>query len=169
MEDLVVEQPPSKHGITKTIVQRLETIRRRFDNPQQKVVFVIADPNCNVRALVEKVAKQCGASVLDGAGLKSEDVRDHLLTAAEKAFIVNFPPTIGEAIAFEGCFGKPHKTVIFQSESFLKGTPRTERKFIDYVNGVNSVAELYNAKKQLVVIKDSVDEDAVRLLMSAFL
>lgn len=168
VEDLVVEQPQTNEGIVKTITQRLETIRRRFDFPQQKVVLVLCDPFCltKFREAIDVAASSCGASIVDAKGLSSEGVRDLLVAAADKTFILNFPATVGEAIAFEGCFGKPHKVVLFEDPSFLKSVARTDPTFTAFAHGTNAVAELYSAKQQLVKVSDSSMDAAAGVLMT---
>jgi hypothetical protein len=169
-EDLVVEQPNTKEGIVKTIIQRLETIRRRFDSPQQKVILVLADPisQTSFRSHVDVAASSCGAGIIDGEGLSAEAVRDPLSTAGDKVFIVNFPSSIGSAIAFEGCFGKPHKVALFEDSKFLANSRRSDVAFIDFTKGPNSVAQLYRAKEQLVSVKDATPDVASSTLMSCF-
>jgi hypothetical protein len=166
VEDLVVEQPPTNEGIVKTITQRLETIRRRFDFPQQKVVLVLFDPlsASKFRDSVDVAANSCGASVVDAKGRSADEVRDMLITSADRAFILNFPSTVGEAIAFEGSFGKPHKVVLFEDPSFLKSTLRSDPLFLEFASGPNAVAELYSAKQQLVKVSGDSDAAAGALM-----
>lgn len=166
VEDLVVEQPPTNEGIVKTITQRLETIRRRFDHPQQKVVLVLWDPlsASKFRGAIDVAANSCGASVVDARGKNADEVRDMLITSADRAFILNFPSTVGEAIAFEGSFGKPHKVVLFEEPDFLKSTLRSDPAFIAFASGPNAVAELYSAKQQLVKISGELDGAAGALM-----
>jgi hypothetical protein len=168
VEDLVVEQPSTNDGIVKTITQRLETIRRRFDFPQQRVVLVLSDPfsQAKFRDAVDVAANSCGASIVDGKGLRAEDVRDLLVAAADKAFILNFPGTVGDAIAFEGCFGKPHRVVMFEDQNFVKSVKRNDAVFSQFASGPNAVAELYNAKQQLVKVSDASIDAAAGALMT---
>ena len=166
VEDLVTSQPKSTPEITKCIVDRVESIRRRFEAPEKKVVFVIVSPNVDVTELVQQVAQECDAVVLDGSNKDAELIRqDLLMTATKPAFVLNYPPSVGEAIAFEGTFGKPQKAIFFYSPSFLKDTARSDMRFSEYIHGPNTVAEYYSAKNQLEVINNDQPNKAPRLVL----
>jgi hypothetical protein len=170
VEDLVLSQPKSTSEITACIVNRVASIRRRFEAPEKKVVFVIAAPNVDVTQVVQQASQDCEAVVLDGANKDAELIRQDLLMAESKSiFVINYPPNVGEAIAFEGTCGKPQKAVFFRSSSFLKDTARSDPKFAKYIHGPNAVAEYYSAKGQLVAEdSDHPSKDARAVLRDAW-
>jgi len=168
VEDLVVKQPEDSTEIAKAIVSRIDAIRKRVDSAQRPIAFVLAAPGANIDEAAKKAAVDVGAVVIDGRGQDAKSLQTMFAESPTtcSCFLLHYPPTIGELLAFEGTIGKPTSVILVTPPNYLDSTPTTNEAFLDFMRGPHTVAEYYNAARLLTV--DDKGTDTVRVLANVF-
>lgn len=162
-EDLVINRPAEKEGITKSIISRVDAVREAKRQPTTSTILCIGLDENKIEAALEPALRGKDDAVVlrtpipgGHSALDLQKTVSHIRTAATKnVFVTGFPASLAQAMTYESLAGDIKRAVLFiptgyDSKTHMP-TDTNSAEYKQYLKKVHPIATYYQALEKLTV------------------